>query len=231
MDIKVFGSSSSGNSYLLTDGDSSLLLEAGINPKKMKVDWSAIDGLLISHEHGDHFRFVSDILKRSGFNAYLTKGTAQFVDAPSYRLMEIKAKQSFTLKGWQILPFEVEHDAAEPVGFLIESPNGHRVLFATDTYYIRYKFKGVTHMLIECNYSLDRLQEHYDAGRIDKNRYNRLLTSHFELNNVIQFLKSNDLSKLEEIHLLHLSDSNSDAELFKQKIRGVTGVPVYVAKG
>lgn len=231
MQIEVFGSNSSGNSYLLTDGDSALLLEAGISPKKMKADWSKVDGLLVSHEHGDHAKFIKDVLQRSGFNAYMSQGTAQFVNAPSYRIGEVKAKQAFNIGQWKVMPFEIEHDAAEPLGFLIESPNGYKVLFATDTYFVRYKFKGVTHMLIECNYSLNRLQENLEAGRIDKNRYRRLLTSHFELNNVIQFLKSNDLSDLEEIHLLHLSDSNADAELFKIKIQGVAGVPTYIAGG
>ena len=41
--IETFGSSSAGNSYLLKDEDSALLLEAGIQPKRIKVDWSKVD--------------------------------------------------------------------------------------------------------------------------------------------------------------------------------------------
>lgn len=231
VEIKSFGSSSAGNCYQIIDGSSSLLLEAGINPKKLNVDFSTVDALLVTHEHGDHAKYIDAILKRSALSVYCTAGTAQFIDAPSYRVMTIKAKEAFTVKGWQIMPFEVEHDAAEPVGYLIQTPSGKKVLFATDTYYIRYKFSGITHFMVECNYSLDKVDELLEAGKIDRNRRNRLVTSHFEINNVLQFFREQDKSAVEEIWLLHLSDSNSDARLFKEKVQAATGAPVYVAGG
>lgn len=229
VEIRSFGSSSAGNCYQIIDGDRSLLLEAGINPKKMRIDFSSVDALLLTHEHGDHSKYLNDILKRSALSVYCTKGTAQALTAPNYRLMEVEVKQKFTVKGWQIMPFDVEHDANEPCGFLIVSPSGKKIVFATDTYYIRYKFSGVTHWMVECNYSLETVDWMVQKGFIDRKRRSRLLESHFEINNVMNFFREQDLSKTEEIHLLHLSDSNSDARLFKQKIQAVTGVPVYIA--
>lgn len=58
---------------------------------------------------------------------------------------------------------------------------------------------------------------------------NRLLTSHFSLENVKEFLKANDLSQVREIWLLHLSDGNSDQVRFKREIMELCGKPVYVA--
>jgi phosphoribosyl 1,2-cyclic phosphodiesterase len=52
----------------------------------------------------------------------------------------------------------------------------------------------------------------------------RLVNSHFSLENVLEFLKANDTNKLKEIYLMHLSDKNSDAELFKNEIEKLTGV-------
>ncbi len=231
VEIKSFGSSSAGNCYQIIDGDRSMLIEAGINPKKIRVDFSSVDALLLSHEHGDHSKYLNDILKRSALSVYCTKGTAQALTAPNYRVMEVAYRQQFTVKGWQIMPFDVEHDANEPCGFLIISPSGKKIVFATDTYYIRYKFAGVTHWMIECNYSIDTVNLMVEAGNIDRKRRTRLLQSHFEINNVVQFFKEQDLSQSEQIHLLHLSDSNSDARLFKQKIQAVTGLSVYVAGG
>lgn len=231
VEIRSFGSSSAGNCYQIIDGDRSLLLEAGINPKKMRIDFSSVDALLLTHEHGDHSKYLNDILKRSALSVYCTKGTAQALTAPNYRLMEVEVKRQFTVKGWQIMPFDVEHDANEPCGFLIVSPSGKKITFATDTYYIRYKFSGVTHWMVECNYSLETVDWMVQKGFIDRKRRSRLLESHFEINNVINFFREQDLSKTEEVHLLHLSDSNSDSRLFKQKIQAVTGVPVYIAGG
>jgi phosphoribosyl 1,2-cyclic phosphodiesterase len=57
----------------------------------------------------------------------------------------------------------------------------------------------------------------------------RLLRSHFSLENVLEFLRANDMSKVQEIYLLHLSDNNSDEAMFKRRVQEVTGKPVYVA--
>lgn len=229
-EIVTFGSSSAGNGYLLKDGDSHLLLEAGIRPKNMQLDWSKVDGLLVTHEHNDHAKYVSDYLKRGAFNAHCTKGTvAQLKNVTSYRVNTREYLSPFKIKDWSIIPFKVEHDAAEPAGFLIQSPNGKKILFATDTYYIRYKFQGITHFMIECNYSLEILARNREQHLIDSHQYKRIIKSHFELNNLIDFFKANDLTKAEEIFLLHLSDRNSDKEQFIQKIEATTGVPTYVA--
>lgn len=229
--IQSFGSSSLGNCYLLQDGDSKLLLDAGVNPTKMRIDFSTVDALLVTHEHNDHSAFIEAILRRGALSAYMTEGTAQFVKAPSYRIMHVQSQRQFTVKNWTILPFDIQHDAAEPCGYFIQTPSGKRVLFATDTYYIKYQFPKMTHIMIECNYSLEDIRSNFNSGQIDGGRYKRVMNSHFELKNVIQFLKSNDLSALEEVHLLHLSDSNSNAEVFKREIQKATGVPVYVAGG
>lgn len=231
LEIETFGSNSTGNCYLLKDGSSHLLLEAGINPKRMSIDWSKVEGVLISHEHQDHAKYAKDIVKRTGTDIFCSAGTGScVVGVPTYRTNLVKAKGSFTTNDWKIMPFDIEHDAQEPLGFLIETPSGQRVLFATDTYYIRYRFTGITHLMIECNYSLEILERNYQHRKIDKKQRNRIITSHFELNNVRQFLQSNDLSKLQEVHLLHLSDRNSDAEQFKREIQAIVGVPTYIAE-
>ncbi|MFE2774548.1 MBL fold metallo-hydrolase [Aerococcus urinaeequi] len=231
LEIKTFGSNSTGNCYLLKDGSSHLLLEAGINPKRMSIDWSKVEGVLISHEHQDHAKYAKEIIKRTGADLYCSEGTSSVLrGVPSHRIHMVSSKRSFNIGGWKIMPFDIEHDAQEPLGFLIETPSKQRVLFATDTYYIRYKFTGITHLMIECNYSLEILESNYKHRKIDKKQRNRIITSHFELNNVRQFLQSNDLSKLEEVHLLHLSDRNSDAEQFKREIQAIVGVPTYIAE-
>ena len=229
-EIVTFGSSSAGNGYLLKDGDSHLLLEAGIRPKNMQLDWSKVDGLLITHEHNDHAKYVSDYLKRGAFNVHCTPGTAEKLKVTaSYRVNEHNYQEPFKVKQWLIIAFMVEHDAAEPAGFLIQSPSGKKILFATDTYYIRYKFQGITHFMIECNYSLEILARNREQQLIDYHQYKRIIKSHFELNNLIDFFKANDLTKAEEILLLHLSDRNSDKAQFIKKIEATTGVPTYVA--
>ena len=237
VEIKTFGSSSKGNCYLLTEGGSSLLIEAGVNPSKLKIPWAQVDGILLTHEHQDHGKYINQVLKRCYANVASTKGTLDALDVPDHRRIELdnNDETSFNTKNkacaWEIEVFDVEHDAADPVGFVIITPMGKVILFATDTYYIRYRFSYVNIVMIECNYDLVRLEQQFQLGRVDKRQYSRILRSHFALDHVIKFFNANHSwqGDLEEVHLLHLSDRNSDAEYFRQEIAKVTGVPVYIA--
>jgi phosphoribosyl 1,2-cyclic phosphodiesterase len=166
---------------------------------------------------------------RAGIDCYMSQGTAEALGLSGHRLHIIKARQQFRIGTWTILPFETQHDAAEPLGFLLANQDGEKLLYATDTYYIRYCFHGLTHVAIECNYSMDILKRNVDAGTVPKELKGRILKSHFSLENVKEFLKANDLSKVQEIWLLHMSNGNSDAVRFKQEIQALTGKPVYIA--
>ncbi|ANW97701.1 MBL fold metallo-hydrolase [Thermoclostridium stercorarium subsp. thermolacticum DSM 2910] len=232
IDIQVLASGSKGNCYRVTDGSTPLLLECGIPYKEIQKTLnfrvSEIAGCLVSHEHQDHAKAIKDIMK-AGIDCYMSRGTAEALGISGHRLNIIKAKQQFRIGTWAILPFETQHDAVEPVGFLLANSAGEKLLYATDTYYIRYRFKGLTHVMVECNYSLDILRANVEAGVIEPVLKNRILKSHFSLENVKEFLKANDLGKVQEIWLLHLSDNNSDSERFKREVMELTGKPVYIA--
>ncbi|MCM3573322.1 MBL fold metallo-hydrolase [Mesobacillus subterraneus] len=229
--IRSFGSSSAGNCYYVTDGHTPLLLEAGIKFKDIQRDLnfqtSSIAGCLISHEHSDHAKAYKDIMK-AGIDIYATQGTIEAIKATGHRIKPVQAMMQFTLGTWDVLPFGVEHDAADPVGYLLQNRQKERLLFITDSFFCRYKFTGISHLMIEANYSLEILNENIRNGSIPPVMKKRLMRSHFSLENVKDFLKANDLSKLQEIWLLHLSDSNSNAELFKREVQELTGKLVVI---
>ena len=232
MDIKVLASGSSGNCYYVSDGDSPVLIECGLPWKQIQQGigfrTSELAGCLISHEHKDHCRAVQDIMK-AGIDCYMSQGTAEALGISGHRLHIIKAKQQFRIGTWTILPFETQHDAAEPLGFLLANKTGEKLLYATDTYYIRYRFQGLTHIAVECNYSLDILRANVEAGLVEPALKSRILKSHFSLENVKQFLRANDLSRVREIWLLHLSEQNSCEKRFKEEVQKITGKPTYIA--
>ena len=166
---------------------------------------------------------------RSGIDCYISAGTAEALGLSGHRVHIIKAKQQFRIGTWIILPFETQHDAQEPLGFLLANQAGDKLLYATDTYYIRYKFHGLTHIMVECNYAADILKTNVKAGLVEPALKSRILKSHFSLENVKRFLQANDLSKVQGIWLLHLSDNNSDCERFKREVMELTGKPTYIA--
>ena len=230
MDIKILASSSAGNAYYV-DGEKPLLLEAGIPfraiQQKLNFQTSQIVGCLISHEHMDHARAAKELL-RAGIDCYMTKGTADALAITGHRVHIIESQCQFKIGNWAILPFGTIHDAAEPVGFLLAN-QGFKLLYATDTEYIPYRFKGLSHLLIECNYSMEIVRRLKATGELDRELWRRIINSHMSLETLVDFLKANDLSQVKEIWLLHLSDNNSDAALFKQTVQETTGKMVQVA--
>lgn len=168
---------------------------------------------------------------KAGIDCYMSRGTAEALGVSGHRVKIIKPREQFQVGTWTIMPFETQHDAAEPLGFLLANQSGDKLLYATDTYYIRYRFQGLTHILIGCNYSMDILRKNVANGTLPVELRNRIVRSHMSLETCKGFLKANDLSRVEGIWLLHLSDNNSDAEHFKREIQELTGKPVYVAAG
>lgn len=232
INIKTLASGSKGNAYLIDDGVSQLLIECGIKYKDIQValnfDTKRVVGCLLSHEHKDHSKGLKDVL-RAGIDVFMSRGTAEAEGIKHHRINIVENKKQFKVGTFTILPFDVEHDVNEPFGFLIANEQGDKLLFATDTYYIKYKFTGLTHLMIECNYSQTILDDNINTGVVPQVMKRRLMQSHFSLENVIEFLKANDLSKVDEIHLLHLSDTNSNETEFKNKIERVTGKRVIIA--
>lgn len=230
--FRSLASSSAGNCYHVTDGRTELLIECGLRFQDIRraLDFrvSRLAGVLITHEHMDHSRAAADLAK-AGIDIFASAGTIAARGLAGHRIRPIEAKKQFTVGTWTIMPFDVEHDAEQPLGFLLANHDGEKLVFITDSYYCRYTFNGLTHIAVECNYSLAILDENIAAGRVHPAMRPRLLRSHFSLENVLEFLQANDLSKVEEIHLLHLSDNNSDEEFFKRRVQEVSGKPVYVA--
>jgi phosphoribosyl 1,2-cyclic phosphodiesterase len=233
MEIKILASGSKGNCYKVSDGKTSLLIECGISIKEIKkrLDFklSEIDGCLITHCHQDHCKAVKDITK-SSIDAYMSNGTINKLGVEGHRIHAIKAKKQFTINTFSILPFDIQHDAPEPLGFLIQSiVTKEKLLFLTDTYYCKYVFNGLTHIMVECNYSKEDLEENYINGVVDLSLKNRLYESHMSLENLTEFLTANDLSIVKKIYLIHLSNKNSNADKFKAEIQKLTGKEVIVA--
>ena len=233
IDIKVFGSGSSGNGYLIYDGRSQILIECGVKfelvKRKMKFDLSKVAGMVISHEHGDHSKEIKKVLGTTAIDIYASAGTLNALNVPKFRANVLNIGKSVQIGTWTVIPFDVVHDAAEPMGFIFENASKERLLFVTDTRLLHYKFKNITHMMVEANYSMKILIEKYSHGDLDEMLKNRIIRSHFEFENSKSFIKLNSSEKLQVVWLLHLSDSNSDEELFKREVQELTGVPVYIA--
>jgi len=234
MKLKVIGSSSKGNAYILETETDSLILDCGVRYKEIQqaldFNMTSVQGCLLTHSHGDHSKSAKDVM-RAGIDTYMTLDTATAINAEGHRVELINAGTQFSVGDFTVLPFPTEHDCPGSVGFLIQyKPTGERLLFATDTYFIRHRFNGLNYLLIESNYCKDILDANVEAGKVPFSLKKRIIESHFSLDNLKGFLKANDLKEVRKIVLIHLSDGNSDAARMVREIKELTRVDTEIAE-
>lgn len=232
MKLKVLGSSSRGNCYLLESDDSVLAIEAGIPFREVKQalgwDISRLSACIVSHRHGDHAAHVKDFVS-AGVTVFALPDVFEHAGLRT----RVYCKEVWPGKGyrkgrWSIIPISVVHDVP-CVGYIIEHPEMGRTVFVTDTMMLEYRIPCVNHYMVECNYADDVLQRNIDNGSVLPMMRERLHGTHMELETTKGIIAGADRTDLQNVVLIHLSDGNSDEKRFVAEIEAVSGVPTYAA--
>jgi phosphoribosyl 1,2-cyclic phosphodiesterase len=233
MKLKILGSTSKGNCYILENGDEALILEAGVSfsrlRKALNNNFKHVSGCLVSHAHSDHaghlFRYA-----KAGIPVYTSRTV--FENQDLIRLCNtsslIEPGIEFIAGKFSIIPFGLEHDVP-CMGFLIDHPQTGRIAFISDTRSVPIALDNVRHIMIECNHAKDILAENIKAGVVHPHLGRRISATHMELDNCKATLLKNDLSCVENIILLHLSDHNSCKIRFKEEVSSLIGKNVFIA--
>lgn len=237
MKLTVVNTGSKGNCYILYNDREALMLEAGapfmevlraVGPEVC----GRIRACLVTHEHGDHAKYVKDVLDHA-IPIYATSGTIGALKGKGSRIcrpvnLRLKAEpqndrtpwEQERIGGFDVLAFKTVHDAASPCGFFIRHADFGNLLFATDTYYVPAFFKDLTNILIECNYDTDMLRDRTDIPETLKKR---IRTNHQSLDACVSSLLKNDLSRVNMILLIHMSEKDGNPQLFKETVRLAVG--------
>lgn len=233
MELKVIGTGSTGNAYLLESATETLMIECGVKATLIKqalnFNLHKVVGCIVTHEHNDHAKSILDVMKW-GVEVYATEGTlkSKGVDK-AINANAIEKNKKFRVGNFEIMAFKTIHDAADPVGFLIYHQECGLTLFLTDTAYVEYQFPGLNNIIVEANYDMEIIRQKMGLDSDLKFLKNRILTSHFNIENCIEFLKVNDLTTVNNIVLIHLSDGNSNEKDFLKRVQDATGKSVYIA--
>lgn len=219
MNLRIIGTGSSGNCYVLEHEGSKIILDAGVTFKTLKqaldFDLSGIEAVLCTHRHQDHVKGLADI-QRAGFPVWMPRAVDD-------------GEEPLHFNGWIIKPFDLVHDTEVNNGFLIYcTGNGSKMVYMTDTGYTAYLPYEVHHLIIECNY-IDEILDH-NRINLGEERYWRTKQYHFSLARVLDYLNALNRDKLKSITLVHLSDDNSDAERMKAAVKELTGITPYIAE-
>ena len=110
-------------------------------------------------------------------------------------------------------------------GFLITHPEMGKMLYITDTELIKWKFKGINHILLGVNYDKDLI------GGDNAGKANHVFRGHLSIDTACDFVKANHSESLQNVIMCHLSGENSDRDSFIEKMKKVAcGANVSVAE-
>lgn len=232
--LKIISSSSQGNCYILESDTEALVVECGVKMSRIKkalcFDLSKIVGCICTHRHLDHSKSVPDFVNNAipvlaGEDVFTSKG----IPLANSFVKVIQDGEGYKMGNFKILPFNAEHDV-KCYGFHIYHPASGNILFLTDSSILEYTFPNLNHILIEINYAQDILDENIRLGNIHPGLRPRIMNGHMELETCKKILLANNLDKVINIVLCHLSSGNSDEERFIREVREIVGKLVFAAK-
>ena len=211
MEITVLASGSAANATLVRTGSACLLVDAGLSARELGRRLEAcgvlpgeLDGILVTHEHGDHARGLAQWSKNHATPLYCNRRTAMILQEKvtgfgGWRIFETGGE--FAVEGISVQSFAVPHDAVDPVGFVLRE-SGCSFGFLTDlghaTTLVIEALRGVDALLVEANYDEELLQK--DTKRPWSTKQ-RIQSRHGHLSNAAA---ADTVSRLRHDGLAHL---------------------------
>ena len=220
-------SGSSGNAVYLGTDRGAILIDCGMSGKQTLEEMARnglppeeLKAILITHEHSDHVKGAGILSRKLGLPVYATEGTWQGMEAalgeiPSHHRVVITANESFFLNDLEIVPFAIPHDANDPTGYRIYTPQTS-VAIATDLGFfadsVRDAVMGADVVLLESNHDPDMLKQNaFYPAHLKK----RILGKLGHLSNESGAAAAVELAQNGTRHLLlgHLSSENNTPDL------------------
>ena len=200
-------------------------LSRGVNPA---VEIGTLDGVLVTHDHKDHAKAVKDFARR-GFRVWGNRTVASGEDTLlSPGVLEVIGEDAYCL------PFEVDHDAETPLGYIVKT-SVESLLFVADCHHFdaaALSEIALDYVVIEANHDGQimhiAMDETSDVGK--KRQFERILHAHMSIARCIKHLKLLNLSQCKAIFLIHLSDRHSRALEFKYKVAEATGKRAFICQ-
>jgi phosphoribosyl 1,2-cyclic phosphodiesterase len=222
----MLGSGSAGNSALIATDHCKILVDGGLSARQIAlrleqcgVALEQLDGVLLTHEHGDHVCGLEVLCRKFAVPIYCNALTAEAIrgngSLDGHRNWRIfRTGADFSICDILVQSFPVPHDAVDPVGYAFHA-GGRGLGFITDLGYatkmLVERLREVHTLVIETNHDEKLLQN-------DKHRpwpvKQRIQSKHGHLSNAAAASVIEQLlpGKIERVVLGHLSrDCNTPA--------------------
>jgi phosphoribosyl 1,2-cyclic phosphodiesterase len=230
-------SGSKGNCHAISDGERTLLIDAGITLRQIgkrlgALGWSygQVRGVAITHEHTDHIDAVPVILGRTDWTILATPDTLRAVEAlkgievPRSRWTPLKAGRTCDWEGWRLHPFALPHDTVDPVAYRIEA-GGVSLAVITDlgcatALAVEYA-SGLELLGLESNHDGGMLREGTHPPHVQARILSRV--GHLSNDSCAGMLDRVVSPATRHIVLAHLSEQNNDPALARLAAADVLG--------
>ena len=229
--VTILSSGSSGNCTLLETEGTRLLVDAGLGKKETLRRLATVerlvdrlDGIVISHEHGDHIGGLAQVLGQWRTTVYLTEAThsevKRILPESSHKRLNhvehIRAGYRFTVGDIEVSPFSIPHDAIDPLGFTFRA-NGTKVAIVTDLGYlpelVKFHLREADCLMLESNHDLEMLKVGPYPWHIKQRVMSR--TGHLSNHTVSEFLADSEGfdAHARYVVLAHLSENNNNPDV------------------
>ena len=212
------GSGSRGNSTLIEDEDTCILVDLGFTLKetlrrlhRLGRNPEDICAILVTHEHADHIHGVAAFARKYGTPVYLTPGTynrARMGVMPSVH--KVNCHRAFRIRNIGVEPVPVPHDAKEPCQYILSSRR-RKVGVLTDlghiTPWVEQQYERCDALLLECNHDYRMLMD----GPYPWPLKQRVGGLHGHLSNEqsAELLHKVEMSRLQHLIICHISEQNN----------------------
>lgn len=226
MKILPIGSSSSGNSTMIYNDDTHILIDCGVSMRSVieKTGRREFDALLLSHEHSDHITGAGPIGRKTQVPIYIHEvvyeAKKDLFDGCVIKHMD--ETSVIQIGSFVIKPFSTKHDAKHPLGFVIEEPaTGVILCYLTDTGNIsktmREATKNCNAFFLECDYD-DQLILDYDG--YDQLLKDRIMSNFGHLSNkqALEFIQTFNLDAIKAVVFGHISPRTNNPEKVLERV-------------
>lgn len=231
------GSGSRGNATYISDGKTSVLIDAGFSAKELErrmvskgIAPESLNAIVISHEHADHINGVSLLSRKYNIPVCVSSETYKAASPKIGSVFEIRQfvpGSCFAIDDLTIHPFSISHDAKDPCGFTIRR-NGTKIGIATDlgiaTNVVREHLKGCRVLILEANHDPEMLMNGPYPWFLKQRVRGR--TGHLSNHDTAKLLKEILHDGLTHVVLGHISQKNNTVE----KALGIVGEAINTSQ-
>ncbi len=221
--ICMLASGSKGNATYISDGQTSILIDAGLSGVELQRRLASrnlapedLDAIIVTHEHSDHIRGVGVLSRRYRLPVYINQKTHRASPrlGSLYENKSFECGQTFHISNLVIHPFSVSHDAEDPAGFTI-SQNGTTIAIATDlgiaTSMVKEHLKHCALLILEANHDPQMLETGPYPWPLKQRIKGR--TGHLSNTSSKILLEELQHGNLKQVILAHLSEINNTPQL------------------